>query len=79
VAAHLYYLSPGGGVSIFVVPQRVRVDGSFAERTRGEAVRLLPMDGARDVVGVVGADAGEVGAVERALLPVLAASLYPRP
>jgi anti-sigma factor RsiW len=79
VSAHLYYLSPGGGVSIFVVPQRVRVDGPFAAETWGEAVRLLPMDGERDVVGVVGPDAGEVGAVERALMPVLAASLDPPP
>lgn len=75
LSAHVYYASPGGGVSVFLVPRRVRVDGPFVEEVRGAAVQLVRFEG--DVVGIVGADEDEVGAVERALRPVAAARLDP--
>ena len=75
LSAHLYYVSPGGGVSVFLVPHRVRVDGRFAGEVRGAAVRLVRVDG--DVVGIVGEDDREVGAMERALRPAVAARLAP--
>ena len=75
-AAHVYYLSPGGGVSVFIVPHRVRVDGRFAGEVQGAAVRLVQADGG-DVVAVVGEDATEVRAVEEALRAVTAAWLDP--
>jgi anti-sigma factor RsiW len=71
LAPHLYYESPGSHVSVFVVPQGVRLADRFAGTARGDAVRLLRVEG--EVVGIVGEREGEVQAVESALRPVLAA------
>jgi anti-sigma factor RsiW len=71
LAPHVYYESPGSHVSVFVVPQRVRLADRFAGAARGDAVRLLRVEG--EVVGIVGEREGEVQAVESALRPVLAA------
>jgi hypothetical protein len=77
LSAHVYYASPGGGVSVFLVPQRARVDDGFSDEMGGETVRLAEFED--DVLGVVGADEGEVQAVEQALRPALTARLEPRP
>jgi hypothetical protein len=71
LAPHVYYESPGSHVSVFVVPQGVRLADRFAGAARGDAVRLLRVEG--EVVGIVGEREGEVQAVESALRPVLAA------
>jgi hypothetical protein len=71
MAPHVYYASPGSHVSVFVVPQGVRLADRFAGAARGDAVRLLRVEG--EVVGIVGEREAEVQAVESALRPVLAA------
>jgi hypothetical protein len=72
-APHVYYASERHHVSVFVVPQAVRLrDGGPPARTRGESVRLLLLEG--EVVGIVGADEADVRAFETALQPVVAAS-----
>jgi anti-sigma factor RsiW len=76
LAPHVYYESPGSHVSVFVVPQGVRLADRFAGAARKDAVRLLRVEG--EVVGIVGEREGEVQAVESALRPVLAAWLAPR-
>jgi anti-sigma factor RsiW len=71
LAPHVYYESPGSHVSVFVVLQGVRLADRFAGEARGDAVRLLRVEG--EVVGIVGEREAEVQAVESALRPVLAA------
>lgn len=71
LAPHVYYESPGIHVSVFVVPQGVRLADRFAGEARGDAVRLIRVEG--EVVGIVGEREAEVQAVESALRPVLAA------
>jgi hypothetical protein len=71
LAPHVYYESPGSHVSVFVVPHGVRLADRFAGEARGDAVRLLRVEG--EVVGIVGERGGEVQAVESALRPVMAA------
>lgn len=70
-APHVYYASPDSHVSVFVVPHEVRLADRFAVEARGDAVRLLRLEG--EVVGIVGESKAEVQAVESALRPVLAA------
>jgi anti-sigma factor RsiW len=76
-AAHVYYVSATGGVSVFVVPHRVRLHERLAQEANGTAVRLILVDGR--VLGIVGDDEGDVDAAEHALKPVLAAWLAARP
>jgi hypothetical protein len=71
LAPHVYYESTDSHVSVFVVPHRVRLADRFAGAARGDAVRLLRVEG--EVVGIVGEREAEVQAVETALRPVLAA------
>jgi predicted anti-sigma-YlaC factor YlaD len=71
LAPHVYYASATSHVSVFVVPQGVRFDGRFAGRPRGDAVRLLRVEG--EVVGIVAEREADVRAFETALRPVLAA------
>ena len=70
-APHLYYASAGSHVSVFVVPQGVRLDDRHVSHARGDSVRLLRLEG--EVVGIVGEREAEVHAFETALRPVLAA------
>lgn len=71
-APHVYYASGRRHVSVFLVPQAVRLaDDGRPTRTRGDSVRLLRLEG--DVVGIVGADDADVRAFETALQPVVAA------
>jgi anti-sigma factor RsiW len=72
-AAHLYYVSPDGGLSVFLVPRYVRVDRPFAEESHGMAVRLVRTRGS--VVGIVASRQAAVDAMEQALRPIVAASL----
>ena len=58
-------------VSVFVVPQGVRLDDRLAADARGDSVRLLRLEG--EVVGIVGEQEADVQAFETALRPVLAA------
>ena len=69
-APHVYYASAGKRVSVFVVQQGVRFDGPLAVRARGDAVRLLRLEGL--VVGIVGESEADVRAFAAALQPVLA-------
>lgn len=73
MAPHVYYASPTGHVSVFVVPQHVRLDDPFGAKPRGDVVRLLRLEG--EVVGLVGEREADVRAVESAIRPVLAAGL----
>jgi len=70
-APHLYYASAESHVSIFVVPHRVRLADRLATRARGDAVRLLRLEG--EVVGLVGEREADVGAFESELRPLMAA------
>lgn len=72
LAPHVYYASRDRRVSVFVVPQGVRLADRFAGEARGDAVRLLRLEG--EVVGIVGEREADVQAVESALRPVLAAA-----
>jgi len=72
LAPHVYYASATSHVSVFVVPQRVRLDGRFAGRARGDAVRLLRIEG--ETIGLVGGNEAEVAAFESVLRPLVAAS-----
>lgn len=76
LAPHVYYESPGRHVSVFVVPQGVRLADRFAGAARGDAVRLLRVEG--EVVGIVGEREADVQALESALRPVLATWLASR-
>ena len=70
-APHVYYRSEASHVSVFVVPQGVRLADRLAATARGDSVRLLRVEG--EVVGIVGEREGDVQAFETALRPVLAA------
>jgi anti-sigma factor RsiW len=76
-AAHVYYVSPDGGLSVFLVPHYVRVDRSFADESHGMAVRLVHAGGS--VVGIVGRTRSAVDAMEQALRPIVTASLEAPP
>lgn len=71
LAPHVYYASATSHVSVFVVPQRVRLDGRFAGRARGDAVRLLRLEG--ETIGLVGENEAELAAFESTLAPLMAA------
>jgi hypothetical protein len=76
-APHVYYASARRHVSVFLVPQAVRLaDDGRPTRTRGDSVRLLRLEG--EVVGIVGADDADVRALETALQPVVEAMAAPR-
>jgi anti-sigma factor RsiW len=70
-APHVYYASATSGVSVFVVPHGVRLDGRFAGRARDREIRLLRVEG--EVVGIVADEASDVHVFETAFRPVLAA------
>jgi anti-sigma factor RsiW len=70
-AAHVYYASAKGHVSVFVVPHRVRLDDRFAGQARGRTVRLLRVEG--ETVGIVAESDADARAFEAAFRPVLAA------
>jgi anti-sigma factor RsiW len=70
-APHVYYASATSGVSVFVVPHGVRLDGRFAGRARDREVLILRVEG--EVVGIVGDGESDVHAFETAFRPVLAA------
>lgn len=70
-APHVYYASAEGHVSVFVVPHPVRLRDRLAVRSRGDAVRLLRLEG--EVVGLVGEREADVNAFESELRPLLAA------
>jgi anti-sigma factor RsiW len=59
-AAHLYYTSDDGKVSVFMVPHGVRMTSDFTTRAAGNAVTLVRLG--RRVVGVVSDDEREVEA-----------------
>jgi anti-sigma factor RsiW len=63
---HLYYASQKRQVSVFLVPDGVRVPERYATESGDHAVRILRISGA--VIGVVGADEDDVAAFEQALL-----------
>jgi hypothetical protein len=69
-APHVYYTSPAGHVSVFVVPQAVRAGDRVATHARGLSVRLLRVEG--ELVGIVGEREADVQAFETALRPALA-------
>jgi anti-sigma factor RsiW len=71
LAPHAYYVSDRRHVSVFVVPHGVRLRDRFAGTTRGDAVRLLRVEG--EVVGIVSEEEADVGAFESAFRPILAA------
>jgi hypothetical protein len=72
-APHVYYAAGEQHVSLFVVPQDVRLgDDAQPVAARGSRVRLLRVEG--EVVGIVGARDGDVRAFETALRPTLTAS-----
>jgi anti-sigma factor RsiW len=70
-APHVYYTSPDRHVSVFVVPHAVRLRDRYVGEARGDAVRLLRLEG--EVVGIVGKRESDVQAVESALRPAVAA------
>lgn len=70
-APHVYYASPQGRVSAFVIPHAVRVADRLALRTRGRSVRLLRLEG--ELVAIVAEQEAEAQAFETALRPLLAA------
>ena len=59
-AAHLYYASDDGQVSLFLVPHHVRMNDDHAARVAGRTVALVRLGSS--VLGVVGDDADQVGA-----------------
>jgi hypothetical protein len=71
LAPHVYYRSGARHVSLFVVPQGVRLRDRLASHARGDSVRLLRVEG--ELVGIVGEREADVQAFETALRPVLAA------
>jgi predicted anti-sigma-YlaC factor YlaD len=75
LAPHVYYRSATSNLSVFVVPQGVRLEDRLESETHGDQVLLVRLDGA--VVGVVGAREDEVRAFESALRPVRAAQGEP--
>jgi anti-sigma factor RsiW len=75
-APHVYYRSRDRHVSVFVVTHGVRLRERYEAAPRGDAVRLLRVEGA--VVGIVGDRESDVEAIESALRPVLAARLARR-
>ncbi|HEX9186529.1 MAG TPA: zf-HC2 domain-containing protein [Vicinamibacteria bacterium] len=77
LAPHVYYAAEDRHVSVFVVPQDVRIGLRFAGQARGDAVRLLRVEG--ELVGIVGERDADVQAVESALRPVMAALLAAHP
>jgi len=58
-AAHLYYASDEGQVSVFAMSHAVRLKSDFTTRAGGNAVALVRVG--RTVVGVVAEDANDVG------------------
>ena len=76
LAPHVYYRSATSRLSVFVVPQGVRLEDRLESETHGEQVLLMRLDGA--VVGVVGGREDEVRAFESALRPVRAAEGAPQ-
>jgi anti-sigma factor RsiW len=70
-APHVYYTSRDRHASVFVVGHAVRLRDRYVGEARGDAVRLLRLEG--EVVGIVGEHASDVQAVESALRPVVAA------
>jgi hypothetical protein len=70
-APHVYYTSPVRHVSVFVVPHAVRLRDRYVGEARGDAVRLLRLEG--EVVGIVAERESDVQAVESALRPAVAA------
>jgi hypothetical protein len=71
LAPHVYYSSPDRHVSVFLVGHAVRMRDRYASDARGDAVRLLRLEG--EVVGIVAERESDVQAVESALRPVVAA------
>ncbi len=65
-AVHLYYASGQRRLSIFVFEGPLRTEGRYATEARENAVRLLRVSGT--TVGIVGENAADVEAFERALL-----------
>ncbi len=63
---HLYYASRENRVSVFLVPDGVRLDDRYATDSRANAVRLLRVAGT--TIGIVGEDDDVVAAFEQALL-----------
>jgi hypothetical protein len=41
---HVYYSSAEGHLSVFLIPRRLRFAGSYVATTRGNRVRMLPME-----------------------------------
>lgn len=75
-APHVYYAAGEHHVSVFVVPQRVRLgDDARPATARASRIRFLRLEG--EVVGIVGAREGDVRAFEMALRPALAARSAP--
>ncbi len=70
MAPHVYYASGTGQVSLFVVPQRVRVGTGAAARARGASVRLLRLEG--ETAAIVASSDADAQAFERALRPLVA-------
>lgn len=70
-AAHVYYRSDSSQLSVFVVPQGVRLDGRFASRARSHSVRLLRLEG--QVVGIVAERESDARSFETVLRPAFAA------
>lgn len=62
--AHLYYAAGDRRLSLFVLPGSVRFDQSYGAVARGKTVRLLRVAGT--TVGLVGENAEDVAAFERA-------------
>jgi anti-sigma factor (TIGR02949 family) len=75
-AAHVYYRSASSRLSVFVVPQDVRLDNRFASLARGRSVRLLKLDG--QIVGIVAESEADARSFETMLRPALAAELRVR-
>jgi anti-sigma factor RsiW len=71
MAPHVYYAAGDRHVSVFVVTHAVRLRGRYAGEMRGDAVRLLRVDGT--LVGIVGEHEADVQAFEAALGPALVA------
>jgi hypothetical protein len=59
-AAHLYYASNDGQVSVFLVPHDVRMNDDHASHVGGRTVALVRLGSS--VLGVVGDDENQVGA-----------------
>lgn len=77
MAPHVYYASSASHVSVFVVPQGVRLDGRLARRARNDAVHLLRL--ADTTLGLVGEHEADLAAFETALQPVVTAQAMTAP